>query len=419
MKRKPILPVSVLGLILMIFCLSSCSQSPINTHVDLPLGSWRGALHLRGGNEIPFRFEVSGNQALGYTLTLVNGVEKIDLSPFRIVRDTLLVRHPTFDSELYGIVSGETIKGEFRNYARQNYNVIPFSAQKGAIPVFQERKKPEANLNGKWRSEFIYRKRDTSEVLAKFQQNDANLSGTFLTPTGDYRYLNGVVSGDSLFLSTFDMAHAFLFKAKIKKDESLEGIFFSGDHWYESWTSVRDENFTLPSPDSMTFLKPGFKQLSFQFPNINKEPVSIHDETYEGKVVVVQIMGTWCPNCRDETIFLNDFYKKNYQRGFQVIALAYEVSPDPERALNNLIRMVSHFDIRYEVLLAGSAGEDAVATLPMLNHIMSYPTTVFIDRKGRVRRIMTGFNGPATGEEYEHFVDEFNLLIDKLIDEPA
>lgn len=417
-KPKPVI-LYLTGLILLIVSLFSCTSTPKPVNAELAAGSWLGGLHLRGGSVIPFQFEVSGDQTFGYTITLVNGPERIELSTFRMNRDTLVVPHPTFDAELFGVVQGDQIRGEFRNNARTNYNVIPFTARKGPLPTFKSNQPTSLDLTGGWKAEFVYRKRDTSLAVARFQQNGPDLQGTFLTPSGDYRYLNGVVSGDSLFLSTFDMAHAFLFKAKVQADGSLSGMFFSGDHWYESWTATRNETFKLPSPDSITWLKPGFTRLDFTFPNIEKQPVSINDPAFEGKVIVVQIMGSWCPNCRDETIFLNEFYKKNYQRGFQVIALAFEVNPDPEVALQRLAQMMGHFDLRYEVLLAGSAGPHASKSLPMLEAINSYPTTIFLDKKGLVRRIHTGFNGPATGEEYEHFVDDFTRFIDKLLEEPA
>ena len=53
----------------------------------------------------------------------------------------------------------------------------------------------------------------------------------------------------------------------------------------------------------------------------------------------------------------------------------------------------------------------------MLNHVLSYPTTIFIDKKGVVRKIHTGFNGPATGEKYTEFKTEFEGFVGELIDE--
>jgi len=55
--------------------------------------------------------------------------------------------------------------------------------------------------------------------------------------------------------------------------------------------------------------------------------------------------------------------------------------------------------------------------LPALNGIAAFPTTLFIDRKGNVRKVHTGFSGPATGKFYDEFKKEFNRLIDQLVSE--
>ena len=53
----------------------------------------------------------------------------------------------------------------------------------------------------------------------------------------------------------------------------------------------------------------------------------------------------------------------------------------------------------------------------MLNKIISYPTTIFIDKKGNVRKIYTGFSGPATGEAYTDFVKETTEFVEMLLRE--
>jgi hypothetical protein len=58
-------------------------------------------------------------------------------------------------------------------------------------------------------------------------------------------------------------------------------------------------------------------------------------------------------------------------------------------------------------------------SLPMLNNFLAFPTTIIIDRKGNVRRIHTGFSGPATGVHFTEFKKEFELFIDTLLNEPS
>ena len=238
-----------------------------------------------------------------------------------------------------------------------------------------------------------------------------------MTETGDYRFLEGNVYNDSIYLSCFDGSHLFLFKALLKQD-SLIGTFWSGTHWEEPWVAVRNESFELTNPDSLTFLKEGYSELAFTFPNIDHDNVSLKDEKYNGKVVIVNIMGPWCPNCKDETAYLTQLYNKNHEKGLEIIALSFDKSDDFETSKQNIIKLKTFFNADYDFLIAGKADKIATAkSLPMLDHIMSYPTTVFIDKKGKIRKINTGFYGPATGAYYTRYVEQTNEFVTKLLAE--
>jgi thiol-disulfide isomerase/thioredoxin len=272
------------------------------------------------------------------------------------------------------------------------------------------------DISGRWETDFSRGTEDSSKAIGVFKQRKNHLEGTFLTPTGDYRFLEGSVDGKNLTLSCFDGSHAFLFKGEINGNESLIGTFWSGLHWSEPWTARRNESFELPNPDSLTFLKQGYKKLEFSFPDLEGKKVSLADEKFKNKVVIVQIMGSWCPNCMDETVFLSNLYNKKNKKDLEIIGLAFEKIP--ERAHQNLLRLKDKFKVNYPILLAGpSDKKEAAKALPALNHIMSFPTTIFIDKKGIVRKIHTGFSGPATGSEYDKFKEEFNLFVDKLLKE--
>jgi peroxiredoxin len=226
------------------------------------------------------------------------------------------------------------------------------------------------------------------------------------------------VNGDSLFLSTFDGSNAMLFKAAIQPDGSLKGALWSGIKAYKTWTARLDPAAKLPDAMKLTFLKPGFDKVDFSFPDADGNIVSLKDDRFKDKVVIIQILGSWCPNCMDETNFLAPWYKKNKERGVEIVGLAFEHSDKPEVSGPKLKRMISRFDMTYPVLLAGTNTDEATAkALPMLNKVMSYPTTIFIDKKGKVREIHTGFSGPGTGQYYDQFVEEFNGLINKMVSE--
>jgi thiol-disulfide isomerase/thioredoxin len=260
------------------------------------------------------------------------------------------------------------------------------------------------------------------EAIGEFTQTGSRLTGTFLTKTGDYRFLEGVVDGDSLKLSTFDGANAYYFTARIEEADKISGgSFYSGATGRESWTAEKNEHASLPDEYSLTRLKNQERNnLDFKFRSIQGPWVSIKDKPFRNKVVIVQLMGSWCPNCMDETRFLSDYYKKNHHRGVEIIALAYERTTNFEESKKSLQSFKNRFDVTYPILVTGVAVSDTLRTektLPQINKILGFPTTLFIDKKGRVRKIDTGFNGPGTGMHYEIFKKEFNKLVDDLLEE--
>jgi peroxiredoxin len=270
------------------------------------------------------------------------------------------------------------------------------------------------NVAGRWSAVFgSGAVRDTT--VGEFKQTGNKLTGTFLTTTGDYRYLEGTVSGDKLYLSCFDGGHAFLFTATIKDDQTITDGKFGG----EGWAAVKNANAKLPDAYSLTALKPGFKKLAFTFNDINGNKVSLTDSRFKNKVVIVQFMGSWCPNCMDETAFLVNYYKKYYPKGVEVVGLAYERTTDFAKSQRTLTQLKNRFNITYPLLITGYTSNKAetAKSLPMLANFVAFPTTVIIDKKGDVRKIHTGYSGPGTGEHYTEFVNEFEKLTDDLLAE--
>jgi thiol-disulfide isomerase/thioredoxin len=235
-------------------------------------------------------------------------------------------------------------------------------------------------------------------AVGEFVQNNAEVTGTFLTPLGDYRFLEGIIDGDELLLSTFDGSHAFLFTATINGDKMTNGKFYSGFSSVDTWVANKDNQATLPSAYSLN---------------------SLTDETFKNKVVIIQMFGSWCPNCMDETAYLSKFYDKYHDKGLEIVGLAYERSKDFERSKKNIERLKNRFNIKYDLLITGFTNDKAAAanSLPMLNRVIAFPTMIIIDKKGDVRKIHTGFSGPGTGKHYIEFVNEFEKLINDLLNE--
>lgn len=413
MKRK-----NIIGFCILLGSMSGFAQNAPEA------GYWEGSLALNDTTKLPFGFEIK-NEGGKISMIIHNADERIAVDELSMKNDSLFIKMPVFDSEFKcQVKQGKTISGSWINHGRKDKNVIPFAAsflgksydnrEKFSSPV-------SFSLEGRWECNFSPGTNDASKALGIFKQSSPykNATGTFLTETGDYRYLEGKLSEDAHFyLSCFDGAHAFLFRGKIKGDTILDGHFFSGAHWHEPWNARRNFKFELRNPDSLTFLKPGFTKVDFSFKNTEGKNVSLKDDKFKNKVVMIQLMGTWCPNCMDETKFLAPFYDKYKSKGLEIVALAFERTDDFAKAVSNIERSKKRFNANYEFLITMKTGSDqASEALPMLNKVMAFPTTIYIDKKGNVRKIYTGFNGPATGEAYTKYVEETTRFVEKLLSE--
>ncbi|GAB3819165.1 hypothetical protein GCM10028895_17220 [Pontibacter rugosus] len=324
-----------------------------STENTIQTGTWRVALQHTEGVEIPFLMEAEEKD--GKTvLYLVNGEERILVDDIQQQDDSVKIGLHIFDADLIAKVDGDKMSGRFVKNDTATPYAVPFTAERGNENRFAANPAPATyDFNGKWDVVFADKEGSSYKAIGVFEQKDTYVTGTFLTETGDYRYLEGQVSGNELKLSTFDGNHAYLFTAKPEGDSTLTGDFYAGMNGYESWTAKRNPNAELASADTLTYLKPGYESLSFTFPNLQGEQVSLSDDKYKGKVVIVQLLGTWCPNCLDETQFLVPYYNKNKDRGMEIIGLGFERSPEFEKAAARLQKMKDRLDINYDLLVWG------------------------------------------------------------------
>jgi peroxiredoxin len=385
----------------------------------LKTGIWRGSLKTTSGNEIPFNFEVKGSKP---ELAIINSTEHFKVNDVTIKGDSVYIKMPLFDSEFRLKLAGDNLQGKYIRHLGDRDVPMDFTATAGTPwRFFKTPKQPAYNVTGRW-SAIIGEGEGRDTTVGEFKQTGSKVTGTFLTTTGDYRFLEGTVSGKQLYLSCFDGGHAFLFTADITDDHTIaNGKFYAGVSGKDVWTAVRNENAKLPDAYSLTALKPGYKKLAFSFKDITGKQVSLDDERFKNKVLIVQILGSWCPNCMDETAYMVNYYKKYQPKGVEVIGLAYERTTDFAKSQKTLAQMKNRFDIPYPLLITGytSNKEETAKSLPMLQRVVGFPTTIIIDKTGDVRKIHTGFSGPGTGEHYTEFISEFEKLTDDLLAEKA
>ena len=383
-------------------------------------GSYRAVLTLNKaeGIELPFNFLLTYERKKPILL-IRNADERIRVDEISQKGDSFIIRMPVFDTEFKVKRRGDTLEGYWQNNYRKEKNKIPFKAVWGDDRRFLfETGKSDPVFEGKWQVTFSPNSDAQSKAIGLFhhvEQTDL-VTGTFLTETGDYRYLEGVKHGNRLWLSCFDGSHAFLFTAIHENGQLTNGKFYSGAHWQESWTGIRNETFQLSDPDEITLVKDKSIPLQFTFPNLEGKKISLSDERYKNKAVIVQIMGSWCPNCMDESAYFSELYKQYRPQGLEIIALAFEKTTEFDKAVKQVSRLKSRFGIDYAILLTLQSGKDkAGEVLPMLNQISSFPTTLFLNKEHQIIKVHTGFSGPATGADYRLFKERTESLIQQLL----
>lgn len=401
---------------LILFFIVSCAKETVKT--ELKTGIWRGELTAQN-NQIPFNLEILKENNV-YRINLINGDETQEIDDVKITTDSIFFDLPIFDSSVKAKIEDNRLTGLYtKNYA-VDY-ILPFEAIYGKTTRF-DNKISNGNFDGTWETIFYTKEGKENEAIGVFKTENNILKGTFLTTTGDYRFLEGYTEKDTMHLYSFDGNNIYKFKAYQENDTLIKGELWSGKGGYYTFSSIKNENAVLPNAHELTFLKEGYDTVTFSFPGLDGKPVSLKDEKYQNKVVILQIFGTWCPNCMDETKFYAQWYDKNKDKEVEIIGLAYENQKngkaDFDYASERVLKMKEKLNANYDFVIAGTSSSKAASeSLPMLNKVMSFPTSIIIDKKGKVRRIHTGFSGPATGKYYEEFVNDFNGFMYALLNE--
>jgi peroxiredoxin len=385
---------------------------------DVEYGMYRGVLTIPGG-EAPFGLEIR-EEAGAPVAYLINGAERVRVPDVKLRGRRVEMTMPGFGNRLTASRTPTGLKGQVVLVKRDGVEQqIPLVAERGATHRFFEAPSSDnADVTGRWAATFTETNGKRAPAVGEFQQSFHQITGTFLRPAGDQRYLAGEMRGDELYLSAFDGSHVYLLRATVTPEGELRGKFWSGLAWVEDWTARRDPGAALADPNKITTISDATWHFGFTFPDETGKPVSLADEKFRNKVVIVTLAGSWCPNCHDATAFMAPFYDQNRERGLEVIGLMFEHFGDFERAAHAVTEFRRKFAIQYTTLIAGISDKDDAATrLPQLNGVFAFPTTLFIDRRGRVRRIHTGFSGPATGEHYEELIRSFTGTAHSLLAE--
>jgi thiol-disulfide isomerase/thioredoxin len=381
---------------------------------SFPYGVWRGVFQIREGIEVPFNFEIKNTPGES-TVYFLNAEERFEGGRLKITGDSLFILLDPFDNELAFRIDQQVLTGVLRRQDKSGFP-IPVKAEWEKTYRFEESgTEPDGNITGTYAILFKGEDGKEEKAVGLFTQQGKRLSATFLRVTGDSRYLEGIVEGNNFYLSSFIGSGPGYYKGSFEPGGRLTGEVI-GARGRQAFTGLQNEEAALPDPYRLTYLKEGYTSFDFAFPDTAGRLLSPKDNKYKNKVVIVTITGTWCPNCMDEAAFLAPWYKENKNKGVEIISIHYERQTDPAFVKKVITRFREKFDIRYDEVFAGPADKQyVVGSLPALNTFLSFPTTIFIDKKGKVAKIHTGYTGPATGKYYDQFVKEFNEEVDQLL----
>jgi thiol-disulfide isomerase/thioredoxin len=372
-------------------------------------GPWRFVLKT-AQTDIPFiiNFEYNNNKLTGL---LKNGMETIPLGEISYLDGKLSIPFPIYELSLeLSLHDAKSMSGYLVRHNKNPVIKTPVSGSFGQKELFNVKKVgPTVDLNGKWALKLEDEKNQKSPGIGNFVQTGGHLSGSILTSTGDYRYLDGYVSGDQFEAASFDGVYNYVFKGSIK-DGVMSAAILSNSK--TKITGQLDSNAELPDAYKQTEIN----ELKFILPDLKGQSVTLNHPKFKNKPVVVQIFGSWCPNCMDELNYLIPWYKSNARRGVEVIALAFERSLNVEEATRQLLKVQKKLNVPYTILQAGSTAEEKpMDKLPGLKNFISFPTTIFLNKKHQVVKVHAGFSGPSTGAYYEKWKAEFNQTINELL----
>lgn len=406
-----IIPAFLLG------CAGSEPKHSPNSSI-LENGPYRFSLQI-DAYELPFNADILSIEGENRAeIIITNANERIVVQDVILSKDSIIANLPVFNSSLLGRVESPTlISGSFVTFKKDQKTSIPFIAEKGK-PFRFTSTSSSTSLHSKYRVRFNPESSDEYPAILVLENMDGKLSATFLTETGDYRFLEGNIMNNKIYLSTFDGSHAFYFEAQIDGDQLTNGVFRSGLTSLSSWDAAADSTFELTNPFELTQLIDSTKPFNISLPNQDGTILDWDALGLNGRVVIIDVFGSWCPNCKDAAVALHTLTQKYPTDDIALIPVAFELTEDLTTARKRVFKMQRDLELPEGFLFGGYASKkNATETFPMLNHIMSFPTIIVIDRDRKVRSIYTGFYGPGTGAYYDQFMSQMDALLTSLVNQ--
>ncbi len=389
-----------------LFALSACAPVAPRT----PVGEWDATIKTVSGIDVPFRFQITGD-ASNINGAFYDGEDQVRSVSGRLEGDQLTLQFEQYGSAVKVTWTDDRLSGIYDRGTRGA--PYPFTAVRAsAAPAGGE----APSIAGEWR---ILTGRDNEQAWRfVVRQSGAEVSGAILRVDGDTGALTGRFRDGRFVLSHFSGARPAVYIVTPQADGSLSVIDGANTLVAYKESDPRAASAPAPiNPAQHTRMKNPAEPLRFSFKDLNGTQVSSTDERFRGKVVLVSITGSWCPNCHDEAPFLSALYRKYRGQGLEIVGLAYE---EPAQ-LADPVRMkafVRRYGLDYPVLLVGTT-EQLAESLPQADNLSAFPTTFVISRSGLVREIRAGFASRATGRLHDDVTGELTAVVERLLAERA
>lgn len=382
---------------------------------SLKSGKWSGEITYEK-HKVPFQFEVIPTGGDVPEIIFINGRERRSIKNATVEGDSIFIPLDPFDVSLRAKFGAMSLTGEYVKHYRNAR--MPLSARFGGVRFSKKSTKPAVTLEKRWKMTFSPDSPSMSDGVGLFEQIGDKVTGTVMSETSDYRYFEGIIDGDSIKLSSFDGAHAFMILGKkIGKNDWTGEIVFDNTYT-EPWKAIHDTDAELINPFDLVKVEKGTHKPYYDLLGAGTGKGAVDPFKYEGKVLLIQLFGTWCPNSHDQTRYLVDWYKENDSKNVAILASSYEANYSQEYGLKRLEEYRVSNGITYDLVLGGRLSKTGAAmSLPFVDRIKAFPTLVIVDKDGYTRYVHSYFNGPATGKYYEAFDVRFNQIVDELLAE--
>ncbi len=391
------------------------------------LGEWQ-ATASQSGLDIPFHYRISRQGGHALRGSFFNGEDALDSDPATPAQDHLILRYPAFDRvlDLHLTPQGDLVGSytaihpgphspDWHIEAHRPTTTAPATAV------------PAPDFDGLWIVPAASRKQNEHAWRLIVHQQFGELSAALLGVGGDTGALTGSWQDGRWQLSNFSGTRAEVATVTPRQEQHGDltlDVQLAGGHGGSShYTAYRpDTARRLGLPEaadlgSHTTVRDPDEVFAFDFPDLHGHRVANTDARFRHKVLLVDVSGSWCPNCHDEAPLLEALYRKYHARGLEIVTLDFE-DPDQYRDPARLRAFIARYHTAFPVLLAGTT-DQAQQKLPQAVNLDAWPTTFFIARDGRVRHIHTGFSAQATGAFHQAITREFEQQIETLLAQPA